>query len=95
MSARSGPRLVRDHTVDVHVDRLHGTLSGTAVLDAEYRITTRSGAAETVEYRFSRSMPLPREGYPGLVEAEAELVRALARAIATSLGEISNAAPIP
>jgi len=82
-----------DYTVDVYFDLLHGTMAGNAVLDAGYRITPRPGAGEAVEYRFSRSAPLPREGYPGLVEAEADLARQLARAIATSLRELVEAGP--
>jgi uncharacterized lipoprotein YmbA len=81
--------------VDVYVDRLHGTMAGTAVLDASYRITPRPGAGDGAEYRFSRSAPLPREGYPGLVDAEAELARRLAQAIAASLREIGEERPGP
>lgn len=77
-----------DYRVDVSVDRLHGTMEGTAVLDADYRIVPHSAAGETAEYRLSRSTSLPRAGYAGLVEAEAELVRELARAIAASLREL-------
>jgi uncharacterized lipoprotein YmbA len=77
-----------DYTVDVYVDRLHGTMTGKAVLDASYRITPRPGAGDAAAYRFSRSAPLPREGYPGLVDAEADLARQLAQAIAASLREI-------
>jgi uncharacterized lipoprotein YmbA len=82
-----------DYTVDVYVDRLHGTMAGTAVLDASYRITPRPGAGGVTAYRFSRAAPLPREGYPGLVDAEADLVRQLARAIAASLREIGAERP--
>jgi len=82
-----------DYTVEVYVDRLHGTMDGTAVLDASYRITPRAGAGDVAAYRFSRSAPLPREGYPGLVDAEADLVRQLAQAIAASLGEIGGDRP--
>jgi uncharacterized lipoprotein YmbA len=77
--------------VDVYVDRLHATMGGTAVLDAGYRITPPPGAGEAVEYRFSRSAQLPREGYPGLVDAEADLARQLAQAIADSLREMREA----
>ena len=47
-------------------------------------------AGDLAAYRFSRSAPLPREGYPGLVDAEADLVRQLAQAIAASLREIGG-----
>jgi uncharacterized lipoprotein YmbA len=79
-----------DYAVDVYVDRLHGNMAGTAVLDASYRITPKAGAGEAAAYRFSRSAPLPREGYPGLVDAEADLARQLAQAIAASLREIGG-----
>jgi uncharacterized lipoprotein YmbA len=84
-----------DYTVDVYVDRLHGTMAGTAVLDASYWITPRPGAGDVARYRFSRSAPLPREGYPGLVDAEADLARQLAQAIASSLREIGEERPGP
>ena len=84
-----------DYTVDVYVDRLHGTMTGKAVLDSSYRITPRPGAGGVAAYRFSRSVPLPREGYPGLVDAEADLVRQLAQAIAASLREIGGDRPGP
>jgi hypothetical protein len=84
-----------DYTVEVYVDRLHGTMAGTAVLDASYRITPRPGAGDVAAYRFSRSAPLPREGYPGLVDAEADLARQLAQAIAASLREIGEDRPGP
>ena len=79
-----------DFAVDVYVDRLHGTMAGTAVLDASYLITPRTGTGDAAAYRFSRSAPLPREGYAGLVDAEADLVRQLAQAIAASLREIGQ-----
>jgi uncharacterized lipoprotein YmbA len=87
VSASRADRPRWDYTVDVHVDRLHGTMAGTALLDAGYRIT---GGAEPVEYRFARSAPLPREGYAGVVEAEAGLARELAGAIAASIRELGG-----
>ncbi len=72
-------------TVDVEIDRLHGTLAGEAVLVAQWRISPGKGEGQPRTYGFSESRPLPREGYAGLVEAEIELTRALARAIAESV----------
>jgi len=72
-----------DYSVEIYVDRLHGTLGGTAMLDATYRITPRAG--ESADFRFSSATPLPRDGYPGLVEAQTRLLRDLAAAIAASL----------
>ncbi len=70
-------------TVDVEIDRLHGTLAGEAVLVAQWRVSPREG--EPRAFSLSESRPLPREGYAGLVDAEIELTRALARAIDESL----------
>jgi uncharacterized lipoprotein YmbA len=95
VSAFRGDDAHWDYAVDVYVDRLHGTMAGTAVLDAGYWITAASGAREVVEYRFSASLPLAREGYPGLVEAEAKLARQLARAIAASLRATDEERPNP
>ncbi|MBW2536894.1 MAG: membrane integrity-associated transporter subunit PqiC [Deltaproteobacteria bacterium] len=83
-----GGRADWDYTIDVYVDRLHGSMTGRAVLDASYRIAARAGGSEVVEYRFSSSVPLPRAGYPGLVDAQADLARQLARAIPGSLLEL-------
>ena len=95
VSAGSADLAQWDYTVDVYVDRLHGTMAGTAVLDASYRITPRPGAGDVAAYRFSRTAPLPREGYPGLVDAAADLVRQLAQAIAGSLREMGDDPPGP
>jgi hypothetical protein len=95
VSASPADRAHWDYTVDVYIDQLHGTMAGSAVLDAGYRITPRLRAGDVAEYRFSRSAPLPREGYPGLVDAEAELARQLAQAIAASLREIGEDRPGP
>ena len=72
-----------DRTVDVSIDRLHGTLSGEALLVARWSIAPQAGEGEA--FQFSASEPLPREGYAGLVDAEIALARQLARAIAESL----------
>lgn len=79
------------YTVDVFVQSFHGTLEGNAVLDAFYRIEVRAGKVET--RRFARTLPLAREGYAGLVDAEAALARELAQAIAAALREIGGASP--
>jgi uncharacterized lipoprotein YmbA len=78
-----------DYTIEVYVDRLHGTMNGTAVLDASYRIAPRDTNGAAIEYRFSRTTTLARQGYPGLVDAEAGLVRQLAAAIAESIRSLN------
>ena len=77
-----------DYTVDVHVERLHGTMQGMAVLDASYLVSGPDTKA--TEYRFHGSLPLPREGYPGVVDAEAALARELAQSIASALRDIDG-----
>jgi uncharacterized lipoprotein YmbA len=76
------------YAVDVSIDRLHGTMHGSAVIDAAFRITTHADPGSAIESRFSRSTLIPREGYDGMIEAEASLVAALADAIAARLREI-------
>jgi len=85
ISASGVDRSGWDYTIDVYVDRLHGTMSGTAILDASYQITPRAGAKKVADYRFSHAAGLPREGYSGLVSAETHLVAELAAAIVGSL----------
>ena len=72
-----------ERTVDVTVDRMHGDLEGQARLVAQWRVTPKGGDPST--YSFAATQPLPREGYPGLVDAEIALARQLAGAIAESL----------
>lgn len=90
VSARGADRQAWDYAVDVNVDRMHGTMTGTALLEAAYTITPGVGTGEAITYRFSRSAPLAREGYAGLVDAEQRLARELAEAIAQSLREIAG-----
>ena len=91
VSARNSAGIPWDYTVEVRVERLHGTMDGRAVLEASYRIRPGPGrGGEAVEYRFSRTAPLPREGYPGVVDASADLARQLAGSIATALGEVAT-----
>lgn len=77
-----------DYRVDVAVDRLHGSMTGSALLTASYRIERAAEAGDAVEYRFAETLSLPREGYAGVVAAETALVRQLAGAIAASLREL-------
>ena len=73
-----------DVTVDVAIDRLHGNLSGEALLMARWRVSRQAGK-QSARYRFSATEPLARPGYAGLVDAEVLLARRLARAIAESV----------
>jgi uncharacterized lipoprotein YmbA len=79
-----------DYTVDVFVERLHGTMTGEAVLVASFIVrggTTATGVSELYEYRFSESTPLSAEGYTGVVEAEKALLAEFAGRIADALRE--------
>jgi uncharacterized lipoprotein YmbA len=85
-----------DYTVEIGVDRLHGTLDGDAVLVARWWIRPAAGRGEPVAFRFASAQPLPRAGYAGLVDAEVELARQLAVAIAESLRrETGQGRPAP
>ena len=81
-----------DYSVDVRVERLHGDMSGRALLVASWRIARGPGAKPAAAFRFARSAALPREGYAGLVEAQIDLARQLSLAIAGSLGEVGGSA---
>ena len=82
MVTRSVPQW--EQSVDVFVEQLHGTMSGNAVLVANFQIASGAGSVPT-EYRFSRSIPLESEGYAALVRAEKQLVAQLAAAIVAAL----------
>jgi uncharacterized lipoprotein YmbA len=90
VSAVPSDHVVWDYRVDVHIDRLHGTMRGTALIDAVYFITPSMPDKATAEYRFRVSSALPREGFAGVVDAEAALIRELAQSIATALGGFSS-----
>jgi len=91
VSSRAADRQTWDYSVGVSVDRMHGTMMGTALLEAAYWIVPGSDEGEVATYRFSQSVLLDREGYGGLVDAERRLVRELAEAIAQSLREVDGA----
>jgi len=79
-----------DYSVDVLVAQLHGTMSGTALMQATFIVVPADGSQEISQVRFSKSIPLPRDGYVGVVEAEKILVGELAGLIADSLRERMN-----
>jgi uncharacterized lipoprotein YmbA len=88
ISADTVQRSHWDVVLDAEIERLHGTLSGEAVLIAFWRLTPALTPENTVVYRFSQTRPLQREGYSGLVEAETALLNELSSAIADSIREI-------
>jgi len=79
-----------DYSIEVLVAQLHGTMSGTALMQATFIVVPADGSQEISQVRFSKSIPLPRDGYVGVVEAEKILVGELAGLIADSLRERMN-----
>jgi len=85
VSGDSSQRHRWDYAVDVSIDRLHGTLAGDAILIAHWRVTPLQSGRDPVTYRLAAREPLAAQGYPALLDAEVELTRALAAAIADSV----------
>jgi uncharacterized lipoprotein YmbA len=77
-----------DYTVDIYIARFHGTMSGTAILEATYLIRPRADSSAVREYVFSKSQPQSAEGYAALVVAEQSLAGELGASIAESLQEL-------
>ena len=77
-----------DYTVDIYIAQFHGTMSGTAILEASYLIRPRADSSAVREYAFSKSQPLSDEGYAALVVAEQSLAGELGASIAESLQEL-------
>ena len=77
-----------DYTIDIYIAQFHGTMSGTAILEATYLIRPTADSEEVREYAFSKSQPQSDEGYAALVATEQELASGLGEAIAESLREL-------
>ena len=69
--------------VDVRVDQLHGTEDGKAKLVA-YWWLRRNGELLSA-YQFAETLPLTRDGYGAMAQAEEELLTQLAEKIAQSM----------
>jgi uncharacterized lipoprotein YmbA len=82
------PRQDWDYTIDIYIAQFHGTMSGTAILEATYLIRPTADSEEVREYAFSKSQPQSDEGYAALVAAEQNLASELGAAIAGSLREL-------
>jgi uncharacterized lipoprotein YmbA len=76
-----------DYTVDVFIGRLHGTMTGTAHIEAVYIIRSES-PRKLHDFRFGKTERLVEDGYPALVAAERRLLDGLAESIASSLRKI-------
>jgi uncharacterized lipoprotein YmbA len=77
-----------DYTIDIYIAQFHGTMSGTAILEATYLIRPTADSEEVREYAFSKSQPQSDEGYAALVAAEQSLASELGASIAESLREL-------
>jgi uncharacterized lipoprotein YmbA len=75
------------YAIDVTIDQFHGTEAGDALLVASWRIDHIAKDEAGALYRFAQRIPLARPGYAALAEAQVELARQLASAIAASLDE--------
>ena len=69
--------------LDVRIDQLHGTNTGTAKLVAYWWL--RDGKALISAYQFSEEKALATDGYAALVDAEQALLQRLASDIAATL----------
>jgi uncharacterized lipoprotein YmbA len=74
-----------DYTVDVYIGRLHGDMTGTAVIQAGFVVRPADDKVPLREYVFSRSAKLPDSGYAALVQTERQLLIGLAQEIAGAL----------
>lgn len=70
-------------TIDIRIDQLHGSSDGEAVLVAFWRLVTDGN--DDRAYQFAETLPLQRDGYDALAEAEKSLLSQLAQQIAQSL----------
>ena len=73
---------------------MHATMDGRAIIESVFTVRSIKEGGELSEYRFSKSVPLPREGYAGVVEAERGLAQELAVLIASALRERIEAADL-
>ena len=71
--------------IDVHVDQLHGTADGDALLVASWAVVDPGARAVLADGRFSEREALAEDGYGALVAAEERLLRRLAAAIGRTL----------
>ena len=70
-------------TIEIHIDQMHGTSNGEAVLLA-YWWTTQNGAIQST-YQYMRTETLEQDGYAALASAQEELLAGLAQNIADTL----------
>jgi uncharacterized lipoprotein YmbA len=83
-----------NYRVDIFVARMHATMDGRAILESIFVLRSSEASDGSGEYRFTKSVPLPQEGYAGVVEAQRGLARELAGMIASALRERMEAADV-
>ncbi len=83
--AETSARGRQDVVIDVHIHRLHGSLQGKVVLDADWQIVDAGSDQVLGRYRFAHSTLTDSGGYDALVQAHVSLLQQLAQAIAGTL----------
>jgi uncharacterized lipoprotein YmbA len=71
--------------VRVAVHRLHATISGEAILVAEWTIVDEEAGVTMAQRNHTRQITLSAAGYPGIVQAHETLLTGLAAEIGASL----------
>jgi uncharacterized lipoprotein YmbA len=72
--------------LEVTIDQLHGTVEGDVKLVASWTLQGREASPAPITYhKFSRTLPLSKDGYAALVQAQKQLLTELAQAIAETL----------
>ncbi len=81
VSVRSGD--INATRIEISIDQLHGTHSGTALLVASWRSTGANG--QVLAGQFAEEQTLGRDGYAALVQAQRSLLQRLAGNIGAAL----------
>ncbi len=74
-----------DYLIELAISRMHGTMGGRALLEAQFVITPVDRRRLPVQGRFSKSTALTAEGHVALVAAQRTLLSEFAGQIALSL----------
>ena len=77
-----------DYSIDVYIATLHGTMSGTALLQGAFVIRPLAAKEPLRDHLFSRTLPLGDEGYAALAATEQRLIVEFAQAIAAALRQM-------
>ncbi|MCR5814218.1 MAG: PqiC family protein [Desulfovibrio sp.] len=80
------------YTLLVDISRLDGSFEDHAEIEANWSLVTEEPERVIKDGVFSASLPVPHSSYHELVEAEAELIRALARHILAAIPRLPQKA---